>query len=273
MGITVSDSGFNTQSAITEWAAAVRTSDGWVLVSEPTTDRDAAEDAVRATENAVLISHEVTDWQTVPELLPPTLRASGATISRLVDEEEQAIRKALERGANIAVSKPDKPAERVLHRIGCPSLVNVLNREKAWTSWFREKVLTNPDTRPPMPDFRTRDDAEASLAGTRQCSTCEPELHGATRSIRSVRADGLGERHLGLTLSTDRGTPLGVIADIRTHTSANEQQRWGAGHVTITTDRGTHDHAGSDRVHLLGTVSPANIEGREQALRSRLGVE
>jgi hypothetical protein len=272
MSITVDDSGFTTLTADNEWAAAVRTSAGWELVSEPTDDRDAAEETVRLTANAVLISREVTNWQTVPELLPPTMQASNTTISQLIDEEHDLIRAALVRGATIAVTKPHKPSERVLHRVGCPSLVTVLDRTKAWTTWFREKVLTDPNVRPPVPDLRTRDDAEARLAGTRQCATCEPELHGAARNIRPLRADSLNERHLGLTLATDAGTSLGTITDVTTHTSADQQQRWGAGRVTVSTDTGTHDYAGSDRVHVLGAVSLTNLIKREQALRARLGI-
>ncbi len=273
MSITVEDTGFNTMDATTEWAAAVHfDGTGWDLISEPTTDRAAALDAVQSTTDSVLISREVTSWQTVPELRPPRLLASDDTVNGIIAEEDNVIRGALNRGATIVVTKTHKPAERVLHRIGCPSLTPLLDRSKAWTTWFRERLVEDHTIRPSMPDFHTRDDAEARLAGIRQCTTCEPELHGATRSIRSLRAGGLAERHLGLTLATEGGTPLGTITDIRSHTSAAKQQRWGAEHVTITTDAGPHEVAGTDRVHILGNVSETNLTTREAALRQRLGV-
>ncbi|WIE81110.1 hypothetical protein [Curtobacterium sp. MCSS17_016] len=271
MAITVDDSGDYPSESTVEWAAATNRGGMWALLAEPTADRTAAEETAKVS-GGVVISREVSTWQTVRELRPKPAVASDDEVNRIIEEENGVIRDALLRGVSIVLVRPHKPRERVLHRIGCPGLTSVLNRQLAWTQRFRERLAEDPEIRPPLPTFHTREDAQNRLAGIRQCGACEPELHGATRALRRVRADGLSDRHLGLTLASDGGTPLGIITDVDTHTSASNYQRYGAEQVTITTDNGVHNLSGTDIVTVVGSISPARLTRGEERLRTRLGL-
>ena len=55
----------------------------------------------------------------------------GPIVSGLIDGENAVIRHAFEADQSIAVTRYDKPRDRVAHRIGCPSLTEVLDRRKA----------------------------------------------------------------------------------------------------------------------------------------------
>jgi hypothetical protein len=125
-----------------------------------------------------------------------------------------------------------------------------------------------------MPDFHNRANARRLLIGTRECKTCEPGLEtSASETVRSLRAGSLANHHRGLTLATEGGSPLGTIISIETSTSDEHQRRWGAEQVTVITDQGSHELAGTTRIHVLRNVSHANIAARETALRQRLGIE
>ena len=233
-------------------------------------DRTAAQTALATIPGGVLVGREVSPWVEVVDPLPrgDYDGRMDPIVDRLIADENETIRRALVDGRTIAVTKMDKPAERTAHRVGCGYLTDVLDRRKAWSPINRTRLRDDHKYSPALPTFLTREDAARQQL--HECKTCQPGLTGAPAPTRSLNAEGLSDRHIGLTLVTEGGTPQGIIRAIDHHHSETTQ-RWSSDSVTIATDDSSYSFAGKDRVHVQHAGDHKGTAEREQAIRQLVG--
>ena len=137
-----------------------------------------------------------------------------ALVDRIVAEEFDALRMAFLGGAEFAVTRMASPRERVLHRIECVVLDPQLDRRSQWTRARRDRLAVDPGFRTQLPTLVTREAAQR-LTQVRSCRVCWPNVHGRDPvPLRSLRARGLRDPHLGRVLSTESGESLGAIASV-----------------------------------------------------------
>ena len=255
-----------------EWLVAVMEDGVWVRASNVFDDKDEAKKAAAATPGGVLIGRETSPWAEIVEPRPrEEYEYDGRMdpiVNRLIDGENADIRHALEADQSIAVTRYDKPRDRVAHRIGCPTLTDLLDREKAWSTNFRQRLAEDHTFRPALPTFMTRD--AARNLQLRECKVCAPDLTDTPPPIRSLSAEGLSDHHIGLDLVTDGGSSQGIITDIDLHRSETTQ-RWSSDRVTVTTETGKYEYAGKDRVFVLTAVNKAAIARQEKHVRELVG--
>lgn len=257
-----------------EYAIAVIDESGeWTLLRMTYRTRAAAEAALPADAEAIVIVRDVSPWRQVLDLLPrPNHDAHlDGLVADIVAGEHAQIRAALTRGAEVAVTGVGKPGARVGHRIGCQSLEGVLDRNIAWATHLRSRLLEDRNFRVSLPNLMTRDEARRVTRIT-SCALCLPQLFDEPLKTRTLRAENLKTHHIGLTLSDEVGADRGTIHSIDLHKDAVTSARWDVDVVRVATDHGMTEFAGKDTVILRTSPDTKAIAARERRIRLNVGL-
>jgi len=255
-----------------EWAVAWREGSKWQR-SEAVSEEDARS-AASMRLGSVVISREVLGWTDSPVHVPSTPYDGrmDALVDRIVDEENAIIRAAIERGADIAITHMATPRNRVAHQLLCPSLETQLDRRVSWSSNFRERLVADRNFRPAMPHFATREEAR-HIAGLRSCKICWPNIEESDAPpIRELSAEGLKKHHIGKTLSSPSGVPVGVIQEITIKRGSAPDDRFLVDGVTVRVGDHSIEMLPRDRVYVLNSLDAEGASRREATLRSNVGL-
>lgn len=197
-------------------------------------------------------------------------RELDALIERIVAEEFESLRTAFLGGAEFAVTRTGSRPERVLHRLECVVLDPLLDRRAQWTVARRRRLAADPGFRPQLPALVTRE-AAGRLTQIRGCRLCWPNVHGRDPvPLRSLRAGGLREPHVGRVLSTGSGDSLGTIARVTRRQGPDLFGR-GIGAVHVVTSSRAFSYDAAETVFLWSLPTDDQALERKVRLSRRLG--
>lgn len=193
-----------------------------------------------------------------------------ALVDRIAADEFEALREAFARGAEFAVTRPESPRDRVLHRLECSTIEPHLDRRAQWTDARRARLAADPRYRLAMPGLLTREEAR-QLTDVRSCKVCWPNLHGSDPApLRRLLAGGLRDPHIGRILSTESGESLGAIARISANTGPDLFGRH-VDAIEIHTSASLFAYAPTEHVYLWKLPTDAEAIERKTRLLHRLG--
>lgn len=213
-------------------------------------------------------------WNESPVRIPskPYDGSMDKIVANIIAEEHAILRGSLERGADIAITHMETPRGRVAHLIACPSLGALFDRPTAWAPHFRERLMENRTFRVALPHLVTREEAR-QVSGVRSCKTCWPNIEGSDAPpLRELSAEGLRSHHVGKTLATATGIPLGVIQKVVIARSSDPDSRFAVDSVTITTDRAEFNLQPRERVFVLTSLAASAIVDQESKIRISVGI-
>jgi len=216
----------------------------------------------------------VLGWNESPVRIPskPYDGSMDKIVANIIAEEHAILRGSLERGADIAITHMETPRGRVAHLIACPSLGALFDRPTAWAPHFRERLMENRTFRVALPHLVTREEAR-QVSGVRSCKTCWPNIEGSDAPpLRELSAEGLRSHHVGKTLATATGIPLGVIQKVVIARSSDPDSRFAVDSVTITTDRAEFNLQPRERVFVLTSLAASAIVDQESKIRISVGI-
>ncbi len=193
-----------------------------------------------------------------------------ALVERIVAEEFESLRTAFLGGAEFAVTRTGSRREQVLHRLECVVLDPLLDRRAQWTASRRRRLAADPGFRPQSPALVTRE-AARRMTRIRGCRLCWPNVHGRDPvPLRSLRAGGLREPHLGRVLSTGSGDSLGTIASVTRRRGPDLFGRE-VGAVQVVTSSRVFSYEAAETVFLWSLPTDDQALERKVRLSRRLG--
>jgi hypothetical protein len=263
----------STSGSSVEWAVAFRTASGTWHRSDAMSEADARRES-EITPGALVISREVLGWAESPVYVgrPSYDGSMDALVSDLIEEDNAALRSGLERGADIAVTHMNSLANRIAHRLSCPSLETQFDRQATWSPLFRERLKEDRDFRPAIPSLFTRDEARR-IARLRSCKICWPNIEESEDPPASeLFAEGLKNHHIDRKLADTHGTHLGLILEVLISRSSSPTGRFVIERVAVRTDTGSYDFEPRQRVRALMAFNTPADKQREATLRQRVGI-